>query len=207
MSITNGNEPPKDHEANSCSSTPKNDIFADVQSLRLPQNFEQTIGVKKAFLTVPVQKPSKESFIRTNPALRIETCVIELKEDREVYLVSPDLWNELAAESTFGTRALFGTMNRQGVFSIWPVRLPGADGKLDNWNRSALEAASMAETRWVRVASNMDLKAYEVFVAQASWPEPEWPELSFGEILRIAFKGRVVEALDHPVLKRLRGEA
>lgn len=206
MSVTNGNESPEGREPDSGTKNPKSDLFADLLSLRLRQNFEQTVGVKKAFLTIPIRKPSREWFIRTNPALRIETCVLELKEDREVYLVSPDLWTELVAESTFGTRALYGAINRQGVFFVWPVRLPGADGKLDDWNRSALEAASMAETRWIRVASNMSLGAYEVFEAQADWPEPEWPEISLGDILRTAFKGRVVETLDHPVLKRLRGE-
>ena len=192
---------------NQKSPNPGGDLFADLQCLRLTQNFDQTIGVKKALLTIPIRKPSKEWFVRTNPLLRIETCVLELKEDREVYLVAPELWPELVAESTFGPRALYGAINRQGVFFVWPVRLPGSDGKIDDWNRSALEAASMAESRWVRVASNMALGAYDVFEAQAGWPEPDWPDLSFGEILRVAFKGRVVETLDHPVLQRLRGEA
>jgi hypothetical protein len=175
--------------------------------LRLSQDFAASIGVKKALLTLPVRKPAKEWFIRTHPELRIETCVLELKEDRETYLVAPALWPELASESTFGPRALFAAMNRQGVLFGWPIRLPSPDGKIDDWNRSALEAATMAESRWVRVASNMALGAYDVFEATAAWPEPEWPELPFNQILRIAFKGRVIESFDHPKLKQLRGEA
>jgi hypothetical protein len=157
-------------------------------------------------LTVPVRKPAKEWFIRTSADLRIETCVLELKEDRETYLVAPALWPELASESTFGPRALFAAMNRQSVLFVWPVRLPGPDGKIDDWNRSALEAATMAESRWVRVASNMALGAYDVYEASADWPAPDWPDLPLNEILRIAFKGRVIDSLDHPTLKRLRGE-
>jgi hypothetical protein len=183
------------------------DLFADLGALRLSQDFGQSLGVKKALLTIPVRKPAKEWFIRTSPNLRIETCVLELKEDRETYLVAPALWRELASESTFGPRALYAAMNRQGVLFVWPIRLPGPDGKIDDWNRSALDAASMAETQWIRVASNMALCAYDVFTASAEWPEPDWPDLLLGEILRIAFKGRVIESLDHPTLKRLRGEA
>jgi hypothetical protein len=183
------------------------DLFADLSALRLSQDFASTVGVKKALLTVPVRKPAREWFVRTNPALRIETAVLELKEDREIFLLAPALWPELASESTFGPRALFAAMNRQGVLFVWPVRLPGPDGKIDDWNRSNLEAASMAETRWIRVASNMALGAYDVFEATADWPEPDWPDLSLNEILRVAFKGRVIDSLDHPVLKRLRGEA
>lgn len=182
------------------------DLFTDLSSLRLSQDFASSVGVKKLLLTVPVRKPAREWFVRTHPTLRIQTAVLELKEERETYLVAPPLWSELASESTFGPRALFAAMNRQNVFFLWPVRLPGADGKLDEWSKSALEAATMAETQWVRVASNMPLGAYDVFEATADWPAPAWPELPFGDLLRIAFKGRVIDSLDHPTLRRLRGE-
>jgi hypothetical protein len=182
------------------------DVFTDLTALRLSQDFAATCGVKKALLTVPVRKPAKEWFIRTNPDWHIETCVLELKEDRETYLVAPALRQVLAGESTFGPRALFAAMNRQNVLFVWPVRLPGPDGKIDDWSRSALEGATMAEKQWIRVASNMSLGAYDVFTATAEWPEPEWPDLPFNEILRIAFKGRVIDTLDHPTLRRLRGE-
>jgi hypothetical protein len=201
--------PPSSDNGQSQPTTPAAapDLFADLGRLRLSQDFAATVGVKKALLTVPVRKPAKEWFIQTHPGLRIETCVLELKEDREVYLVAPALWPELASESTFGPRALFAAMNRQNVLFIWPIRLPGPDGKIDDWNRSALEAATMAESRWVRVASNMALGAYDVFEATADWPEPDWPDVPLNELLRVAFKGRVIESLDHPVLRRLRGEA
>jgi hypothetical protein len=58
---------------------------------------------------------------------------------------------------------------------------------------------------WIRVKANMRLRAYEVFQAENSIPDPEWPDLSFDAITRIAFKDRVITSLDHPVVKRLRG--
>jgi hypothetical protein len=181
------------------------DLFADLANLRLSQDFS-TCGVKKQLTTIPVRKPAKEWFVRIHPEMRIETAVLELKEDREVYLIQRELWPELASESTFGPRALFVAMNRQNVLFVWPVRMPRPDGRIDEWNRSALEAATLAENKWVRVASNISLGAYEVFTATADFPDPEWPKLSLGEILRIAFKGRVIDSLDHLVLQKLRGE-
>jgi hypothetical protein len=181
----------------------------DPARLRLSQDFASQIGVKKALISVPVRKPSKEWFVRTHPeeGYRLQTAVLELKEDRETYLVDPDLWPELATtEATFSPRALFTSVTRQGVLFLWPIRLPGPDGKLDDWNHSALEAAQMAQSRWVRVAANMHLGAYDVFEATADLPEPAWPDLSMGDILRIAFKDRHVDTLEHPVLQRLRGE-
>ncbi len=84
--------------------------------------------------------------------------------------------------------------------------MPGSDGKLDEWSRSALEAADIARSGWVRVQSNMSLGAYEVFEATGDIPNPEWPETPFKDLLRVAFKGRFIDSLDHPVLRKLRGE-
>jgi hypothetical protein len=52
----------------------------------------------------------------------------------------------------------------------------------------------------------MSLGAYEVYEAVANLPEPEWPELDFQEIMEIACKDRFIKSLDHPVIKRIRGE-
>jgi hypothetical protein len=181
----------------------------DPESLRLGQEFETAVGVRKTLITVPVRKPDKSWFVQVHPAESycLKTAVIELKEDREIYLIAHSLWPELAGESTFGARALFTTITRQGVVFFWPIRLPGHDGKLDAWSESALEAASMAEGKWVRVCANMHLGAYEIFEAAGTLPPPVWPERPLGELLEIAFKDRFIDSLDHPVLRRLRGEA
>jgi len=180
----------------------------DPTRLRISSDFAAAVGVKKALLTVPVRKPDKASFVRVHPdeTYRLQTCIIELKEEREIYLIDPGIRDEIATESTFGARAFFTAMTRQGVLFLWPCRLPGADGKIDEWSRSALEAANMAVGNWVRVQSNMALGAYEVFEASASIPEPKWPDVPFRDILAIAFKDRRIDSLDHPVLQRLRGE-
>jgi hypothetical protein len=69
-----------------------------------------------------------------------------------------------------------------------------------------LEAARLAETNWVRVQANLSLGAYDVFTAAGPLPEPNWPEQPFSDLLKVAFKGKMIEAQDHPVLKKLRGE-
>ena len=180
----------------------------DPASLRLTSDFSATIGVKKALLSVPVRKPDKSWFVRVHPAeeYHLSTAVIELKEDRETYLVAPALWNGLATEATFSPRALFTAMNRQGVLFLWPVRLPGSDGRVDDWSRTALEAAQLAVKHWSRVTANMSLGGYEVFQATGQLPEPEWPDLTLQQVLRVAFKDRFITTLDHPVLRKLRGE-
>jgi hypothetical protein len=177
----------------------------DFEKLRLSQNFSELAGVKKAIITIPVRKPNRQEFIRVRPGeeWRLETAVLELKEERETYLVDNTLWPILANEIV--PKVLFTTINRQNILSLWPVRLPGEDGRLDRWNRSALEAAELAQKRWIRLSANMSLGAYEVHTAEADFPEPEWPEISFKEILKIAFKDNFIRTSDHPVIQKLRG--
>ena len=52
----------------------------------------------------------------------------------------------------------------------------------------------------------MNLGAYEVFQSSGSLSEPEWPDIDFTKILETAFKGRYITDLEHPALRRLRGE-
>ena len=164
--------------------------------------------MRKALLSVPVRKPDKSWFVRVHPdeAYRIATCVIELKEDREMYLVARSLWPELATEATFRPKLLVTAINRQGVVFIWPLNLPHQDGKCDEWTRTGLAAVDMASEGWVRVAANMSLSAYDVYQATGQLSELDWPTLPLNDLLRIAFKGRQIDSPDHLVLRRLRGE-
>ena len=114
----------------------ENGMF-NFDNLRLSQNFSELVGVKKALLTVPVKKPHRQEFIRVRPGSewRLETAVLELKEEQETYLVDSKLWQNLPGEII--PKVLFTTINRQGTLTIWPVRLPGEDGRHNPWHRSA----------------------------------------------------------------------
>jgi hypothetical protein len=185
----------------------RTDTF-DIENLRLSQNFGELVGVKKLLTTVPVRKPGKQEFFRVHPGedWRLETAVLELKEDRETYLVAPGLWPELPGE--LAPKLLLTIISRQGGVVIWPVRLPGEDGRQDNWIRSSLEAADFGQRNWIRLVPNMSLGGYEIYIAtRDDLPEPIWPDLSFQEILNIAFRGRFIQTLDHPIIRRLKGAA
>jgi hypothetical protein len=173
--------------------------------LRLDQSFIEGPAVQKLLTTIPVRKPGAQDFVRVHPGeeYRLDTAVIALKDDRETYLVAPLLVRELIDECTRVT--LFTTISRQGVLSLWPVRLPGQDGKDMEWWRSAREAAELAMQSWVRLKSNTALGAYEIFTAAGSLPEPEWPQLTLYEILKIAFREFMIDTTDHAVIKKLRG--
>jgi len=60
-------------------------------------------------------------------------------------------------------------------------------------------------TKWVRMKANRDLGAYEIFEAESVMAEPVWPELSFQQLIKTAFRDRIIADINHPVIRRLRG--
>jgi hypothetical protein len=164
------------------------DPFADLASLRIAPAFVEAAGVKTLRTTVPVRRPSAQDFVRVHAAP--EYRVVPLLSTEVVY------------------KTLFTAINRQGIVFLWPVRLPSVDDKPNQWWLSAREAAERAVNTWVRMKANMSLGAYEITVAEGEMADPAWGRLeSFADLLRIAFKGRLISDTDHAVIRRLRGLA
>jgi hypothetical protein len=179
----------------------------DLSKLRLTQEFRETSGVKKLLTSVLVRKPSPQEFVRVHPSpeYRETLAVIELKDDREIYLLLPDIARELPGEFVMVT--LYTAINRQGVIFLWPVKLPAPDGRELEWHRTAAVAAELAMTRWVRVKANMSAQCYDIFEAAATVSDPRWldPMPAFTELMRLGFRDKLVTNFDHAVIKRLRG--
>src|SRR5262245_35849384 len=104
----------------------------DIASLRLNPSFLETAGVKKLLTTVPARRPNPQDFVRVHPdpAYRENFALIELKDDREDFLVRPEILPELAGEVVYKT--LFTAINRQGIVFLWPVKLPAPDDRRPN---------------------------------------------------------------------------
>ena len=91
-----------------------------------------------------------------------------------------------------------------GIF-LWPVRMPDDTGRDNAWHVSARKAAELGMKSWIRVQANMAMGSYDVMTSDHI-PEPEWPDITFRELLRIAFGGgRMIDSLDHPVVRQLSG--
>ena len=187
---------------------PSDDFFADVARIRVDATMSDGPSVTKVLAKVPVQKPDKAWFVRTHPDAEnysLDALVLELKQEGEIYLIDPKLRDSLLDERCVSVMRLRLAVNRQGDIFVWPIRLPGVDGTSNSWNESALEAADRASESWVRLSANRRVGAYDIAVASIS-EDPRWPDKPFNDVLRIAFKGKVIDSLDHPVLRRLRGE-
>ena len=179
----------------------------DPATLRMDANYAAGLGVKKMLTTVPVRRPGKQEWFRVRPGeeWRILTAIFESEADRETYLVDRSLWAELAG--TIAPALILTCISRAGDLFLWRCKLPGPDGRPNHWIDSALAIAREAETNWRRMAANMTAGYYDGFEPSATLPDPEWPDRTFTEILRTAFQGRLIDSLDHPLLRQLRGDS
>jgi hypothetical protein len=183
---------------------PSTDPF-DLEALRVDA---EDAAVERVVLTVPVRRPRKQEFFRVHPAddYTLDALVYEREDglDREVYLVSPALRGELA--DVCKRVRIFTCLSKRGVLFLWPARIPDADGAGRPWHASALEIAEEAKKSWVRMHGNRDLGAYELFRARGDLGEPAWPDATFQELVRLAFKERLIDTPHHDVLRELHGE-
>jgi hypothetical protein len=196
---------PEEIQAPENSSTP--DPF-DPASLAINGNSSEAIGAKRALVTVPVRKPNRQEFFRAHPeeSHALQMAVLELNSEREIYAVVPEVAMALPGETRIVT--LTTTINRQGNLFLWPVPFPSDDGRQLAWHTSAREGADLARDKWVRMVANMGGGYYDIWEAEGTIADPQWPEHSFQQLLKIAFgNGRLIDRDDHPVLQQLLGRA
>ncbi len=177
-----------------------------LNALRLPANYGATFGVKKLLTQVPVGKPKKPQFFRVHEAadMTFATMLLEQKEARESYVVMPEVAQELS--ELVRPVQLHTAIDRQNNIFLIPVPLPGEDGTRNPWHESLAQAVEHAKQKWLRITANMHLGGYDVYEAEGTLLEPEWPEHTIDELVEVAFRGKIITSLDHPIVQSLLGK-
>ena len=177
----------------------------DPDSLRITGDVN-TVGAEKLLVRLPVRKPTRQEFFRVhvNIEYRLPCAILEINAEREFYLVTPEALPALAEDVRHVELRL--CLNRQGAPFMWPVPMPGPDGRTNSWHESAREAANRAEKSWIRMIAVMAEGGYSIYIATGAIPDPQWPEKTFQELLQLAFKdGKLIDSEDHPVVQQLNG--
>jgi len=192
------------------SNTTPPDDFADLKSLRLGQDFTYGSAVTKLLNNIPVRKPKNQEWFRAHPDPDYHLTgigLIRLEEDGEHYLLTPEM--AVVAANMVKPFTIHTVMTRQGVVLLFPIREVGPDGRSNTYWTSATDAVTRATDAWVRMEANQANKCYDIFVTHstptAPIPEPEFPGRPINELFRIAFKDRLVNHIDHPLIKKLSG--
>jgi hypothetical protein len=195
----------KDQAPRDPSSTPTAPNPFDPSRYRLDQDYLSQLGITEVTSEIPVTRPKADEWVRVHPGdeYRYPAGVVETKSDRDLYLVDCNLWPRLKTEPLFQVRVLYLGVTTEGKPFLWPVRVPGPDGKMESWIRVPLTAIEHAKVNWTRFYWDSTTRKHCIRITDAEFAEVRWPNLSMDQLLDIAFKDRIVSDLAHPVLQNL----
>lgn len=180
----------------------------NLSEFTISQDFGGSDDRDEPLAKIEVRKPTKFEFVRVHPdpAYSLQALAIYLPDSGyrgDYFLVHRRLQDELRDELV---RILFIlAVSRGGPPFIWPLRMPASSGRFDDWGESALRAADRAKHEWLRVRSDPEEGRYRVVSAEKDWGDPRWPRESLDELMALAFSGKQIRDLQHPVVRRLRG--
>jgi hypothetical protein len=183
-------------------------LFADIGKLRISYG-EGIVGTKEIVSKIPVRKPARHEFIRTcaNEEMSLITYAYEDKETREIYFVPPEMVRSMFALGELLTVKLVPAVTKQGVALLIPAKLPSEGASATGWHETMLVAIERAKKAWIRMSADMGLGGYRIYQAVGDLGEPDFPDLSLGEMLEIGFQGHVIDSEEHPIFRRLTGQA
>ncbi len=182
-------------------------IFGDLDALKLSLEDAGMAGSTEVLTRVPVRKPTKDEYfrIRSGDENTFTTMIYEDRTKREFYFVTPAMIPIMRSASDVTVATLVQFMTKQNVMGIFPLKVATDSSGPNGWQDTARHAAQLAKTDWIRIKADMALGGYRIYKAEGDLGEPEWPDMSFNELLDLAFKDRVIASADHPVLNNLFG--
>ncbi len=151
---------------------------------------------------IQINKPRRDEWVtvRSGKEWQLAIYVIEDTQDMdsEIYIVHNDLANgELADDARYAILHL--AVSSTGRLFWWHIKM--STSRRNHWAESALKTVEVAQKKWIRViAAN---EGYEIREAKAQMPEPQWPDMSRDETIRLAFEDRIIDTMEHPIAKRL----
>ena len=175
---------------------------------RVAVDLNLAAGTKPVLTGLPVQRPHKSWWVRRhpNPDYAFHVFVVEMDEnDRTVeYLVPLHMHQHLVGEVTYVAKSFYLAVNTQGKPFLWPIRRPVNDtDPLDRWMPGPMEAVRLAATQWVRIYWQHGEWHYEP--SKELDQEPRWPDLSPRDVLKLAFQDRIIDSVNHRVLRAAGG--
>ena len=183
----------------------------DLDAARNRQKKDRRVKVVTVYRVA--SRPRMGSFIRIHPdpAYQIDSLLYVAKDERgidsETYFVDWGFADEVMASEWsmfFRPARLYLAIERHASKPYVHYVRYAREGEKDNdWWQSGRSVVERAMKEWVQpfnAGGN-----YDFHPAMRPIPDPEWPDTPFGEILRIAFKGRLIDSWDHEVMKALVG--
>jgi hypothetical protein len=155
------------------------------------------------------RRPNEQEYFRVSPLPehRLPVASIADKQDNgKVYIISGPILDAVKAEFPRLVRAVLIVTAQTliGTILAWPV--PLAEDRGGKWNSQQRVASEQGKMMWTNMASNHSRAQYDISTVDNP-KEVDWKSFPpFAEILRQAFSERLIDSIDHPLLKKLRGK-
>jgi hypothetical protein len=155
------------------------------------------------YIRVGIPSPTTWFRINDRPDYRGQFLVLNL--DGTYYLVAPHLRLEVLEHDIQRAEVYVGITREGGIF-LWPIPFADFGTRFDDWPASALHATACAMKAWVRVIPRRELEQYVVLTSQSgNYPDPQWPSSTLHDLILRAFNGRIIDSVDHPIVRMLKG--
>jgi hypothetical protein len=167
-------------------------------------NKEAFEGERESASVVTPGKPKKELYIKFHPdeSFYLTSYIWSESDDsRRMYYIANNLWTLEDLQGGLRAVILAPWLGADGSLGLWAASASSAAGE---WYTSAQEVLAVGKTEWIRMQTDNKEKIYRYYRPTKPLPDRQWPELTFGEILKRAFGSRVVIDEDHELIRRLR---
>ena len=195
------------------------DPYTSVQHLLVPKGEGTALPTQRVRTHIKVERPAPTSWFRVYPEWGpwdddFRIFIYESQGDIPSQLVEPHV---VAEDLGLKIKRPTLYMDRAGELRLWLIAggsYCGATSRSapSTWEMTAIQAAELAKTAWVRITSNKSQGIYDIHRIQEGVEvhEPDWAalgDLDPGTILSLAFPDdRRIASIDHPILRTLRGE-
>jgi hypothetical protein len=195
------------------------DPYTSVQHLLVPTGLGTALPTQRVRTHIKVERPSPTSWFRVFPEWgpwddNFRIFIYESQGDIPSQLVEPHV---VAEDLGLKIKRPALYVDRAGELRLWLIAGGSYCGTAtrstpSSWETTAIQAAQIGCTDWVRISSNKSAGIYEIHRVRdgVEVPDPDWSALGNldpGTILELAFgDDRRIGSVDHPILKTLRGE-
>ena len=92
----------------------------DPKRLRIGQRVGEGQDVRRVLVSVLVRKPNRQEFFRTHPdpAMSVELALLEFKQDRQSFIITPEMAPYLPGEAV--VKLVVPTITIHGAVFLWP---------------------------------------------------------------------------------------
>lgn len=162
---------------------------------------EYTAVGEKEISRIKVKRPGDQMWFRTHPEYEICVMLFEYQHDEKIYVITVSM--QPYFQGLGRKHLLYPYVTTNGVLGLWPVKLANDSGELHSYPESAHDAARKARKKWIRIESDRDAGQYVSVILKRKKEDPKWPDYDQSKWLKLGFKDRLIDSLDHPVVQEL----